>query len=266
MSFEIQIKNYIFTPRLIPTLFAIILVPLLISLGLWQLDRADEKKVIDQGVKDAIAKPALPLNDADLSKLDNEIYRSGSLKGQYDTQQQFLLDNRTHEGKPGYHVLSPFLFENSSNISSSNNTTKYGVLINRGWISYNGTRENITNIELDTEITEIVGSIKKIPRSIVLKDKVDNDSSTALVFKTENKQLEGASLIQSIQLDRLSKLLNYELLPVMIELDKTAKDGFIREWQPYYGSIDKHNAYALQWFAFASILLFLFFKLNIRRR
>jgi len=73
-------------------------------------------------------------------------------------------------------------------------------------------------------------------------------------------------LIQSIQLDRLSKTLNYELLPVMIELDKTAKNGFTREWQPYYGSIDKHNAYALQWFAMASILLFLFLKLNIRKR
>ncbi|MEH6455194.1 MAG: SURF1 family protein [Cocleimonas sp.] len=261
-----KIKNYIFAPKLIPTLLAFICVPILIYLGIWQLDRADEKRVIDQGVNDAIAKPALRFNDADLAKLGDEIFRSGTINGYYDIKEQFLLDNRTHEGKPGYHVLSSFLFESNYKLSPSNNSTRYGVLINRGWISYNGTRNNITNIELDKDITEIVGSIKKIPRSIVLKDVAENDSSTALVFKTENKQLEGVSLIQSIQLDRLSKSLNYELLPVMIELDKTANDGFIREWQPYYGSIDKHNAYALQWFAFASILLFLFFKLNIRKR
>ncbi len=262
MSFELQIRNYTFAPRFIPTLLTIIIVPLLVSLGMWQLDRADEKRAIDQGVNDAIAKPALRLNDADLAKLDNEIYRTGSLIGQYDTQQQFLLDNRTHEGRPGYHVLSPFLFEQSS----SNNSPKYAVLINRGWIGYQGTRDKISNIELDKEITDIVGSIKKIPRSIVLKDKAEDDLSTALVFKTENKQLEGVSLIQSIQLERLGKTLNYELLPVIIELDKTAENGFVREWQPYYGSIDKHNAYALQWFVMATILFFLFLKLNIRKR
>ena len=262
MSFELQIGSFTFAPKLIPTLLALICIPVLISLGLWQLDRADEKRVIDQGFNDAIAEPALLVNDANFKKLENEIYRTAALTGQFDIKQQFLLDNRTHEGKPGYHVLSPFIFEQSSN----SNTTKYAVLINRGWIGYKGTRDNIVNIELDKEINKIVGSIKKIPRSIVLKDKAEDDLSTALVFKTENKRLEGVSLIQSIQLDRLGKTLNYELLPVIIELDKTTENGFVREWQPYYGSIDKHNAYALQWFAMATILFFLFLKLNIIKR
>ena len=265
-TFELNVLGYTFSPKLIPTILALICVPVLISLGMWQLDRADEKRVIDQGVNDAIAKPALSLNNTDLTKLDNEIYRTSTLTGQYDNKQQFLLDNRTHNGQPGYHVISPFLFEQSSKLSSSNDKTIYGVLINRGWISYQGTRDQIADISLNKDITEIAGSIKNIPRSIVLKEESDDDTSTALIFKTEKKQLEGISLIQSIQLDRLNKTLNYELLPVMIELDKTAKAGFVREWQPYYGSIDKHNAYALQWFAMASILLFLFIKLNIRKR
>jgi len=84
--------------------------------------------------------------------------------------------------------------------------------------------------------------------------------SSTVVFKVKDKQLNGVRLIQSIELDRLEKALNYKLLPVIIELKPTVENGFIREWQPYYGSIDKHNAYALQWFAMASILLFLFIK------
>ncbi len=270
MSFELQIGRYKFAPKLIPALLAIILIPTLVSLGLWQLDRADEKRVIDQGVNDAIAKPALQLNGADLIKLNKEIYRTASLIGQYDIEQQFLLDNRTHKGQPGYHVLSPFLFEhssgNDSQLSSPNSKTTYGVLINRGWIGYQGTRDKIADVSLNKLITEIAGSIKKIPRSIVLKEKSADGSSTDLIFRTVDKQLKGVSLIQSIQLDRLGKTLNYELLPVIIELDKATKDGFVREWHPYYGSIDKHNAYALQWFAMALILLFLFLKLNIRKR
>ena len=230
-------------------------------MGFWQLDRAEEKRVIDQGVNDAIAKSALKLNTADLTTLKNEIYRSGSLIGRYDNKQQFLLDNRTHKGKPGYHVISPFLFENSS----SSNTPNNAILINRGWIGYQGRRNQIADISLDKENLMIVGSIKNIPRSIVLNDKAEDDSSTDLTFETKGKKLEGTSLIQSIQLDRLEQTLNYKLLPIMIELNETAENGFTREWQPYYGSIDKHNAYAVQWFAMASILLFLFIKLNIRK-
>ena len=261
MLFELQIKNYTFAPKLIPTLLSLICIPILVSLGLWQLDRADEKRVIDQGVIDAIAKPALHLNNADLAKLENEIYRTASIKGRYDTKKQFLLDNRTHKGQPGYHVFSPFLLEQDS----TNNDHQHAVLINRGWIGYKGTRDQIADISFDKGFNEIKGSIKKIPRSIVLKDQAVDNSSSALIFKTEGKQLEGVSLIQSIQLNRLEKILNYDLLPVIIELDKTTENGFVREWQPYYGSIDKHNAYAVQWFAMASILLFLFLKLNTRK-
>jgi len=262
MSFELKTKRYIFAPKLIPTLLALICIPILISLGLWQLDRADEKRVIDQGVNDAIAKAALHLNDADFTQLNKEIYRTASILGHYDIKQQFLLDNRTHGGLPGYHVISPFLFEHSS----TNDEIKNVVLINRGWIGYQGTRDKITNIKVDKEIIRITGSIKNVPRSIVLDDKADDNSSSALIFKTESTQLDGINLIQSVQLSRLEKKLGYKLLPVIIELDENINNGFTREWQPYYGSIDKHNAYALQWFAMASILLFLFFKLNIRKR
>ena len=262
MSIKIKTSNYVFEPKLIPTLLALVCIPVLIALGLWQLDRADEKRVIDKGVSDAITKTALTLNDVDVKSINNEIYRSTLIKGYFDTSHQFLLDNRTNQGKPGYHVISPFLFEHNS----SDNSSRLAVLINRGWIAYKGTRDNIIDISLEKEMMSISGAIKHIPRSIVLKDRDVDNSSPSLIFKTEQKQLDGIKLIQSIELERLEKDLNYLLLPVIVELDKTDENGFIREWQPYYGSIDKHNAYALQWFAMASILLFLFFKLNIRKR
>ena len=260
-SFELNLFSYTFAPRLITTLLAFVCIPILISLGLWQLDRADEKRIIDQGVNDAIAKPALVLNQADIESINKEIYRTALIQGQYDDTKQFLLDNRTYKGQPGYHVISPMTFKNNL----VDNTT-YGVLINRGWIKYNGTRDQIRNISVNKELTQIEGTIKSIPQSIVLKDAAHDEISSTVVFKVKDKQLNGVRLIQSIELDRLEKALNYKLLPVIIELKPTVENGFIREWQPYYGSIDKHNAYALQWFAMASILLFLFIKLNIRKR
>lgn len=246
-AFQFRVSNYLFTPKLIPTLATLILFPALVFLGLWQLDRAEEKRVIDNGVSQAIAKPPLKLNNYDTRKLSNEIYRNTLVKGRYDVKHQLLLDNRTHLGKPGYHVLTPFLFQGING--------NLAVLVNRGWITYKGTRENIPKIELKQDEREILGTIKEVNRSIVLTE-TEKQQDTLVAYPR---------LIQSIEIAKLNQELNFKLLPIIIELNKSDQDGFVREWQPYYGSIDKHNAYALQWFAMAAILLFLYIKLNLKK-
>lgn len=247
---SLQIGKNLFAPKLVPTLAAIILVPFLVSLGLWQLDRAEQKRVIDNGIKEAQAKIPLDLNafisENNDGEFSAEIYRSASLLGHYDNQHQYLLDNRTHKGKAGYHVLTPFLLDGSNKV----------IIINRGWIAYQGTRDNIPDISIAENTIKLTGVMKQQGRAIVLKES-NGDSNK---FKTNNPRL-----IQSIQLTALAKELNVDVLPIIIELDKNDKTGFIRDWQPYYGSIDKHNAYALQWFAMAAILLFLFIKLNTKK-
>jgi len=261
---RLQIGNFLFSPKLIPTLATIVLVPFLASLGLWQLDRADQKREIDNGVMQAQAKEALDLNTFigkdDITEADfsGEFYRSALLSGHYDNDHQYLLDNRTYKGQAGFHVLTPFLL----------NHTNQSILINRGWITYQGTRDNIPDISITTDTINIKGVMKKQGRAIVLKSISYSENDDSSKLKTSYPKL-----IQSIQLSKLTtdlaernaKEQNIKLLPIIIELDKTDKTGFIREWQPYYGSIDKHNAYALQWFAFAGILLFLFIKLNTKR-
>ncbi len=263
-AFQLRVSNYLFTPKPIPTLVTLILVPFLISLGLWQLDRADEKREIDDGIQLAIAKMPLKLNETTLATKESEelllqeAYRPATIRGKYDSDNQFLLDNRTHLGRPGYHVLTPFKFYstfNSGNFEPDNKSSTKAVLINRGWITYNGTRDNIPSINVENNDREILGQIKQVTKAIVL-----NDADKKAVQKSNNPKL-----IQSIQITEINKELDYELLPIIIELNKQDKDGFIREWQPYYGSIDKHNAYALQWFAMAAILLFLFIRLNTKK-
>lgn len=259
-AFQLRVSNYIFTPKLIPTLATLFTVPFLISLGLWQLDRADEKREIDNDIQIAIAKTPLKFNE---SKVDTETdllkqkYRSTTIKGHYDNNNQFLLDNRTHQGKPGYHVLTPFKFDSTykTDLNQDKSSSTKAVLINRGWITYNGTRDNIPSIKVANNDREILGQIKQVNEAIVL-----NDADKKVVQKHNHPKL-----IQSIQIAEINKGLDYQLLPIVIELNKRDNDGFIRDWQPYYGSIDKHNAYALQWFAMAIIVLFLFITLNTKK-
>lgn len=248
---RLQIGRFLFAPKRIPTLATIILVPFLVSLGLWQLDRAEQKREIDYGVIKSQEREVLNVNTfiesnrINAHSFSKEIYRSASLTGHYDNNRQYLLDNRTHKGRAGFHVLTPFLLEHS----------KKSILINRGWISYQGTRDNIPDISITENLITISGVMKQQGRAIVLNE--SNNGS-----KKINRSYP--KLIQSMKLDKLAKELNISLLPIIIELDPNDKTGFIREWQPYYGSIDKHNAYALQWFSFAVILLFLFIKLNTK--
>ncbi len=247
--FQLQYNNYQFSPNLVPSLVALLMVPSLIALGLWQLNRADEKRLIDSSVNQAQNKAPLKINLFDETKngFDDEIYRSTSLIGKYDNQVNFLLDNRTHKGRAGFHVLTPFLLNN-------NTSNAKAVLINRGWITYQGERSNIPTITASDKKVEIVGTIKKVGRSIVLNDDAIDLSSSNY-----------PKVIQAISLADISKGLNYDLLPIIVQLDKSAADGFIREWQPYYGTVDKHIAYAVQWFSMAVVLFLLFIKVNTKK-
>ncbi len=150
-------------------LATVALVPLLASLGLWQLDRADQKREIDKGVMQAQAREALDLNtftgkgNINETSFSKEFYRAASLSGHYDNEHQYLLDNRTYKGKAGFHVLTPFLLD----------YTNQSVLVNRGWITYQGTRNNIPDISITKNTISIKGVMKKQGRAIVLNSITD---------------------------------------------------------------------------------------------
>ena len=237
------ISNYDFSPSFAPSIVVLILFPVLIGLGMWQLDRAEEKRMIEANILQAEKNTPLDLNKANKAQLFEEIYRPVTASGKYDTDHQFLYDNRTYMGKPGYHVLTPLKLAGQEE----------AVLVNRGWIPFVGRRDNIQDINLVRKGDTIVkGVIKKPSKSILLKKEIQNNK-------------EYPKTIQSIALEAMGKELGYTFLPIVIELDKSEKEGYVRDWQPYYGSIDKHIGYALQWFAMAVVLLLLFIKLSTKK-
>ncbi|MCH9769504.1 MAG: SURF1 family protein, partial [Gammaproteobacteria bacterium] len=69
-------------------------------------------------------------------------------------------------------------------------------------------------------------------------------------------------LIQRIDIKALRQVLNVAIYPFVMRLDKTAKHGFIRQWQPINVLPQRHLGYAVQWFGLALVLLltFIFFS------
>ena len=217
--------------------------PALISLGLWQLDRADEKRLIEDNVNAAGVKSPLDLNEEYKGDLKSEVYRQVIVEGRFDDSRQYLWDNKTHDGRPGFHVLTPLLIRDMN----------VAVMVNRGWVPMLGRRDVLPEVTVARGVKSIQGVIKDPSNAIQLAESV------------RTNVVRFPSIIQSFDTDVFSSELNVPVLPIMIELAKNNENGYVRNWKPYFGNIERHNGYALQWFLMALIVLFLYVKLNTKR-
>jgi len=197
------------------------------SAGLWQLDRAGEKR--DLQVRFAAGGTGAEIrqlvSDADATGLR---YGQLQLTGHYDPEHQVLLDNLSYQGRPGYQVLTPL-------------TTPAGtVLVNRGWVPANGDRTILPDIRVGTPAREVLGRIERLPRPGIQLAASAMPADAAwprrLLFPT-SAEVSAQSGIA---------LRDYQLL-----LDPGAADGYVRDWQPGGLGPERHLAYAVQWFGLA---------------
>lgn len=109
------------------------------------------------------------------------------------------------------------------------------------------------DITVVPDIQTISGVIKDPSNTIQLAERIDQ---SGLTFP---------HVVQAFEPEFFELELGISLLPVMVELDKSDDNGYVRDWRPFFGKIEKHNGYALQWFLMAIIAFFLYFKLNLNR-
>jgi surfeit locus 1 family protein len=209
----------------------------LLSLGFWQLDRADEKLAIESAIVVAQSNPAQLVDANEI--LDKEEHYRVLLSGYFDTNKQFIYDNQIIKGNAGYYVLTPFVLN-----------AKTAILVNRGFVPWHGKRDELVDIEIDSQTRTIQVGLIRPKQRIELKQQ---EIGTTFPI-----------LIQSLDLDQLSQLSSYQIIPMLAQLDIKARDGFYRQWKPFYGSVDKHLGYALQWFLMALVLSIIAIRLLIK--
>ena len=98
--------GYQFRPALIPSLVTLLLLPVFVGLGLWQLDRAEQKRAL-QAEYDARGRDGPIQIGARVQTAEELRFYRVIVKGRYDPDYQILLDNRVHQGRAGYHVITP---------------------------------------------------------------------------------------------------------------------------------------------------------------
>jgi surfeit locus 1 family protein len=101
------------------------MIALLISLGRWQLRRADEKRVLF----DSFAAGTDVTRQIDLSTAGLPRYQHIEAGGHYDQARQILIDNMVNAERAGYFVITPFALTGGG-----------WVLVNRGWVPLGASR------------------------------------------------------------------------------------------------------------------------------
>ena len=227
--------RFLFPSILITATFAF-----LVSLGFWQLERADEKRGIETSIKLANTGSVELIKDEEV--LENKEYYEVRLQGKYLSDKQFIYDNQIVDQVSGYYVLTPFALEGQSK----------AILINRGFIPWNGRRDKLADIVIGQETREIKVQISKSIKRMELKP-----SEVGIQFPV---------LIQSIDLQDMADRAKVDFSSVIGLLDASASNGFIRKWEPYTGSIEKHIGYAVQWFLMALVLAIIGIRIAIKQR
>ena len=230
--------------KLLPLFIFLCLLALLLRLGFWQLNRADEKAAFldNQQTKMRYEQAAI----ADLLTSGEDIrYRRVVLQGYYDLEHQILMDNQVHQGKVGYFVLTPFILT----------ATGQSVLINRGWVVMNKDRRQLPNIDFNPAQGELslTGIINHFPQ-------------VGLVLEGADEPSQGwPTVVQLINQDKISKKLQQTILNFQVQLSAEQPYGYLREWAVHTRiPPEKHIAYAFQWFALAVTLTLLALWLSCR--
>lgn len=81
-------------------LATVLILPVLVSLGFWQLSRADEKQALLDAAQARRGQPAVDV--AQLEAFPN--YLPVYADGEFDSERYWLLDNRIRQGQFGYEI------------------------------------------------------------------------------------------------------------------------------------------------------------------
>jgi cytochrome oxidase assembly protein ShyY1 len=212
------------------TLFVVVLLPLVVGLGFWQLDRAEQKLRFEERVLDSIG--ALPVSPG-ASVRDFERLK---LSGHYEPEKTFLLDNQTHGGAVGYDVVTSFVGADGRR-----------WLVNRGFLAGDPARRSLPRISTPSGMVTLIGLVWP-------------DLGLLPVYG-DNAWADGwPKLVQRLEVERMAGYLD-NAVPREIRLEDAQPGVFVPAPTTLNMPATRHTGYAVQWFGLGVALIagYLFF-------
>jgi surfeit locus 1 family protein len=222
------------------TLFTAVLVPLMIGLGFWQLQRAEEKAALAMAFEERQEQPPTPLSALWDKPGESLAYTPVRLSGQFVPDAYFLLDNQMRGGQFGYEVLGVL------RLSGTDGGTEGSVLVNRGWIAGDAARQSLPVVPAVEGPVDITGYVYVAPGAPYLLAEQHLDAAWP-------------KRIQAVEMEKLAPAMAAlqagKVFPYPVRIAAGARGALAADWQIVNMSPQKHQAYAVQWFTMAAVLM-----------
>ena len=199
----------------IGTVICIALVLLFVRLGMWQLDRLDERRERNDRIESRMELPAEPV------ELVAEEYRRALVRGEWDDRGTVFIRSRSYGGRPGVHAVTPVVLDDGS-----------AVLVNRGWVPE--------------------ASAPPVEGPVALEGMVRATQERQGIGPRDPEEGELEQLAR-LEVQRIQQQYDRELLPFYVELQGEPGDSLPYPLPPPDLSEGPHLGYAGQWFIFAAI-------------
>jgi surfeit locus 1 family protein len=217
------------------TLLVIAGTLVLIRLGIWQLNRLEQRRAFNAQVQAARSQSILDLNQQVPEKVDKLEWRSVQFVGEYDFEHQIAIRNQYYGEQYGYHLLTPLLSQGTA------------VLVDRGWIPAEGnsTPEDWRKYDEAGEV-KVIGQIR-------LGSGKPAIGGVADALPADGSRL---ALWNNADVEKISNQLPYPIYVMYIQASADPTD--VEPPIPFQPELEltegPHFGYALQWFTFATIL------------
>ncbi len=224
--------------KLIPTLITLPALVTLIALGVWQLQRLEWKQdLIDKLQSRSTAVPEV-LPKGDLALEDWEFLRV-TMMGEFLHEDEMHLLNRSLNGNPGLHVITPF---RRSDVEGGP-----VVLVNRGWVPFE-LKDPATRPDGLVEGEVAIEGIIRFQRPI---------TGLQRVFLPQNEP--GKNVWYAIDHDEMSAQIGSDIANYYIVDGNDAVPGLYPVGKQWTLDIrNDHLNYALTWFFLAIALAVIF--------
>lgn len=217
----------------------------LVRLGIWQMDRAQEKIALQESYTEMGEGFSIPIEEVSMAGLENDALNIQnlhvSMTGEFLNEKTLLLIYQTYEDNLGYEIVTPFKLDSSEKI----------VFASRGWMLANTYEEIVRKVEPVTGKHTIEGQLF-VP---TLKQ---SERSNNIDLGNPTWPLE----IRYLNTLELAPLFEESFFPYEVRLDEGQPGVYIRHWPTVYVDTGRNFSYALQWFSMALALLIVTFVLS----
>jgi surfeit locus 1 family protein len=228
-------RRWIFT-----TVLVVAAMGVMIRLGIWQLDRLEQRRAFNARVLAQTSQPTLVLEgqalEADLGSME---YREAVVTGEYDHAHEIALRNQYWGNQWGVHLVTPLRISEGDAV----------ILVDRGWIPAEAFKSGDWSQFNEPGVVTVSGMIR------ASQSKADFGSRSDPTPAPGETALEAWNFVNVAGIQEQTP---YPLLPAYIQQapDPTWTGMPYRTQPEIEISEGPHMGYAIQWFSFAAVLGF----------